>query len=532
MATLCGRRLVVSTPSKSRRLLAKSTLTFLAEPLETRRLLSDVSLVYAAKTIDYMQTASGAPTLASSNAYDFGAGVQETAANTVSSAKGTGPNGQSQAMTLDSTQNKFKIEADFNSQADLDANCPDGTYTMQINAVNDGTHTVTGNLTGDQYPSPGQFTNYNALQNVNPATATTITWTPMGGGSNEYVKLGIDDATTGDTVFQTPDPDTSGALTGTSSSVTVPVGTFVAGHQYDAWLDFINIVSSDTTDYPGVPAVGGYGAETDLNFTAGAGSASIAGNIYSDTNASGVYNPADPGINDVMVYLDANNNGNLDAGEISVNTNASGNYLFRNLAAGTYTVREVVPGNYVQTSPGSGALSVTVAIGQASTGNTFLDASAGHATAEAVYRLYSPVTLEHLYTTDPNEYNTLESYVGTWNGEGEVFSEYSGPATVGGVADEPLYRLYNPSVLQHLWTTDLNEYTVLATEGWNQENIVGYVFPAATGATATSLPTVPGSQALYRLMAPQVHLWTTTPNEYDTLQTEGWTGEGIIGYVV
>jgi len=260
--------------------------------------------------------------------------------------------------------------------------------------------------------------------------------------------------------------------------------------------------------------------------------ASIAGTIYADTNDSGVWNAADPALNDVTVYIDAKNDGKLDPGDPSVNTKASGNYLFSSLAAGTYTVREVVPGNYTATSPATAYIDVTLAAGQASAGNTFLDAPTGNATQVAVYRLYSPVTLEHLYTTDLNEYNTLESYVGTWNAEGQVFSEYSGPATVGGIADEPYYRLYNPSVLQHLWTTDFNEYTVLGTEGWNQEGIVGYVFPAAPGSTATTLPTVPNSQSLYRLMAPQVHLWTTTPNEYDTLQTEGWTGEGIIGYVL
>jgi len=245
-----------------------------------------------------------------------------------------------------------------------------------------------------------------------------------------------------------------------------------------------------------------------------------------------VWNAGDPPLNDVMVYLDRNNNGQLDAGETSVNTDASGNYLFSNLAAGNYTVREVAPGGYVQTYPVTSAISLTLNAGAVVTGQTFLDAPTGNASAEAVYRLYSPVTLEHLYTTDPREYNTLESYVGTWNGEGYVYSEYSGPGTVGGITDEPLYRLYNPAVLQHLWTTDFNEYTVLATEGWEQENIVGYVFPAAPGSTAASLPTVPNSEALYRLMAPQVHLWTTSPNEYDILQTEGWTGEGIIGYVL
>jgi len=305
------------------------------------------------------------------------------------------------------------------------------------------------------------------------------------------------------------------ASTFNTSNLPPPQSPYQVAYTYAGNADFSSITDRTTTQLTVIP-----------------GTTSIAGTIYSDLNDSGVWNSADPELNDVMVYLDANNNGTLDAGEISVNTGANGNYLFSNLAPGTYAVREVAPGGYVQTYPSAGYISVTVASGQAITGQTFLDAPAGHATEQAVYRLYSPVTLEHLYTTDPREYNTLESYVGTWNGEGQVFSEYNGPATVGGVADEPYYRLYNPFVLQHLWTTDSNEYTVLATEGWNQEGIVGYVFPVAPGSTATSLPTVPNSQALYRMMAPQVHLWTTSLNEYDTLATEGWTGEGIIGYVL
>ena len=142
----------------------------------------------------------------------------------------------------------------------------------------------------------------------------------------------------------------------------------------------------------------------------------------------------------------------------------------------------------------------------------------------APYRLYSPVTLEHLYTTDANEYNTLKSYVGTWNGEGQVFSEYSGPATVAGVTDEPLYRLYDAPNKQHFWTDSYNEYNTLrnAPWSWNDEGIVGYVFPT----------TVTSGVPLYRMMAPQVHLWTTNVNEYDVLASEGWTQEGVIGYVM
>jgi len=158
-------------------------------------------------------------------------------------------------------------------------------------------------------------------------------------------------------------------------------------------------------------------------------------------------------------------------------------------------------------------------------------------TQTPVYRLYSQVTKEHLYTADLNEYNTL----GTrgWDQEGLAYDDYSGLITIGGVTTEPLYRLYNIPTQQHLWTTDPNEYNTLKNfvGTWSVDGISGYIFPA-NGNTSTSLAAVPGSAALYRMSWPfnpsaDLHLWTTDLNEYNTdAATYGWTKEGVIGYVM
>jgi len=148
------------------------------------------------------------------------------------------------------------------------------------------------------------------------------------------------------------------------------------------------------------------------------------------------------------------------------------------------------------------------------------------ATLQPVYRLYSPVTNEHIYTDDANENATL----GTrgWTQEGIAWYEYNGVATVNGVTDEPLYRLYDTVTRMHLWTTSANEYnTLIAFTGtWSAEGISGYVFPTA----------VNGSIALYRMsypFAPNPHFLTTDLNEYNTLAAQyGWTEEGTIGYVL
>jgi len=147
----------------------------------------------------------------------------------------------------------------------------------------------------------------------------------------------------------------------------------------------------------------------------------------------------------------------------------------------------------------------------------------GSAAAERIprYRLYNPYDFKHHYTTDLNEYNVLGSY--GWNQEGIAYYVYDGAVTVDSAQATPFYRLYNPNNFKHLWTTDANEYSVLASIGWTQEGIDSYIF----------ISEVTGSVPLYRLYNPNnfKHLWTTDLNERNVLIGLGWNDEGITGYV-
>ncbi len=139
------------------------------------------------------------------------------------------------------------------------------------------------------------------------------------------------------------------------------------------------------------------------------------------------------------------------------------------------------------------------------------------------YRLFSDITKEHHYTTDLNEYTVLGTW--GWVQEGIAHRVYTSPAPVDGVTPVPLYRLYHEGIRQHLWTSDRNEYDVLATWGWTQEGIDGYILPAE----------VPGvTKPLYRLAYAYLplHLWTTDLNEYTVLPSWGWIQEGVVGHVV
>lgn len=126
-----------------------------------------------------------------------------------------------------------------------------------------------------------------------------------------------------------------------------------------------------------------------------------------------------------------------------------------------------------------------------------------------VYRLYNPSTSEHLYTTDKNEYETLYRKHG-WGQEGIA---WKAPRT-----GTPVYRLYQPGLDNHLYTTDQNEIKVLTSRyGWKKDNGGQPVFYSG------------GSTPIYRVYNAGLrglHHLTTDLNEYNTLPKYGWAKEG------
>ncbi len=78
--------------------------------------------------------------------------------------------------------------------------------------------------------------------------------------------------------------------------------------------------------------------------------ASICGTVWYDCNANATIDSTEMGRSGVTVYLDANGNGQLDAGETSTTTDSNGNYTFTGLAAGSYKVREVIPLSFRQST--------------------------------------------------------------------------------------------------------------------------------------------------------------------------------------
>ncbi|TAK56769.1 MAG: T9SS type A sorting domain-containing protein, partial [Bacteroidetes bacterium] len=79
--------------------------------------------------------------------------------------------------------------------------------------------------------------------------------------------------------------------------------------------------------------------------------ATISGQKFNDVNGDGDKDAGENGLEGWTIYLDSNNNGNLDVDESSTITNGSGMYTFTGLFLGTYRVREVLQSGWNQTSP-------------------------------------------------------------------------------------------------------------------------------------------------------------------------------------
>ena len=142
---------------------------------------------------------------------------------------------------------------------------------------------------------------------------------------------------------------------------------------------------------------------------------------------------------------------------------------------------------------------------------------------QPLYRLYSPATKDRVLTLDPAEVASLTA--SGWTQQGQVGLAYPESATPP-EKTYPVFRLYNATTKQHLWTMDADESNRLVASGWQSQGV---------GWRAYAYQ-VKGTIPLYRLASTNggtYHLWTSDYNEYMTLTASGggWVREGIGAFV-
>ena len=93
--------------------------------------------------------------------------------------------------------------------------------------------------------------------------------------------------------------------------------------------------------------------------------AAISGIAFNDTDANGVYNNYDSLAAGKTIYLDANNNGRLDAGERATQSDDNGQFSFTGLKPGAYRIARVFFKGYASSTA---AINVNVKAGQTFSG--------------------------------------------------------------------------------------------------------------------------------------------------------------------
>ncbi len=101
-----------------------------------------------------------------------------------------------------------------------------------------------------------------------------------------------------------------------------------------------------------------FAAGTDGKFIPG-----ISGTKFNDLNGDGIQDAGEPGLENWTVYLDDNNSGALDVGEISAISDANGEYVLTGVAPGQHNVRAVPQIGWEQVSPGLFGVSASFATG-------------------------------------------------------------------------------------------------------------------------------------------------------------------------
>lgn len=92
--------------------------------------------------------------------------------------------------------------------------------------------------------------------------------------------------------------------------------------------------------------------------------ATISGVKFDDLDGNATKDAGEPGLEDWTIYVDDNDNGQLDNSEIRVQSGSNGSYSISGLSPGTYRLREVGQPDWTNTLPAAGFVDVVLESGE------------------------------------------------------------------------------------------------------------------------------------------------------------------------
>ncbi|TKV83632.1 carboxypeptidase-like regulatory domain-containing protein, partial [Bradyrhizobium elkanii] len=177
-------------------------------------------------------------------------------------------------------------------------------------------------------------------------------------GADRWIALKDLNAGNGQTNYRVLIPDSDFTAAGANATSKV---LLYSAFGYQGTVDGISYVQDSTFEEWSVAKIN-------------AGTATISGSKLVDADGSLQTTGDQTHLAGWTIYIDGNDNNQLDVGEVSTTTDANGNFSFTGLAAGTYTIREVLLSGWSQLSPLSpDEFTVTVAAGGTQSGINFIN---------------------------------------------------------------------------------------------------------------------------------------------------------------
>ena len=237
----------------------------------------------------------------------------------------------------------------------------------------------------------------------------------------------------------------------------------------------------------------------------------ISGSTVNDINRNGIQDSGELGIANVTTFIDANNDGLLNPGELSAVTNANGNFLFT-LSPGNYAVREIVPSGFTTTTANPVNVNLTNSNATVFFGNT--------SETTVVNPIITP--------TPTPTFNISGSTVNDINRNGIQDSGELGIANVTTFIDANNDGLLNPGELSAVTNANGNFLFTLSPGNYAVREIVPSGFTTTT-ANPVNVNLTNSDVTLFFGNAATTPTPTITASSINTLTNKGVDNDTLIG---
>ena len=191
---------------------------------------AEIEFIYILKEEEYRQVGNVAPT--TPTGWVFGAGV---AGDEQISAATLTHGGPSSPVNLSDGEGNYEIDIqDYTAQSFLDADYPNGDFSMSVTDNGSAQNYGPFSITGDAYPDAPHLLNPMAIHSHDLSQDFTLMWAPFAGSdSSDEMYISIWDTQTDDELFFE-------FLDASTTSIVIPGGTFAPNNYYEIGLVFIN----------------------------------------------------------------------------------------------------------------------------------------------------------------------------------------------------------------------------------------------------------------------------------------------------